>query len=461
MASTYSPTLRFQLMNQGEKTGQWGNITNVNLGDLVEQALTYITLLTVSDVGDTTLTALDGVLDQSRSMMLRYQGTITGNRNVICPQVSKFYVIQNLTTGGFSVTLKTSAVGSTGITVPNGYTAVVMCDGTNVVAMNTYTPSLGYAAITTSTIDGTPIGATTPSTGSFTTLTAQNGSINGGSINGASIITNSLTATGGSINNVVIGATTPAAVYTNALTSTGGTINGTTIGATAPTTGRFTTIETSGQFTSTVNTGTAPMVVSSATKVENLYANRSSFTDAATITDDTTSNLTFYPLFVGSASGNQAVKTASSKWTFNPATGSMNITAATIGSLTLTSPLGTAQGGLGTSNGFLVPRTTLVASATSITPNADTSDMTYQINTQAAGTLTINAPTGTPVNGQKLVIRVTCTNAQTLSWNAVFRGSNDLALPSVTTGSSKVDYLGFFYNSTALKWDLVAKVFGF
>jgi hypothetical protein len=104
---------------------------------------------------------------------------------------------------------------------------------------------------------------------------------------------------------------------------------------------------------------------------------------------------------------------------------------------------------------------TAVATGTTITANSDTSDIVTQANTQAAGTLTIAAPTGTPVNGQKLVIRVTCTNAQTLSWNAAFRGSNDLALPAATTGSSKVDYVGFFYNSTALKWDLVAKVFGF
>lgn len=461
MPSQYSPTLRLQLMNQGEKTGQWGNITNVNLGDLIEQALTYITLLTVSDVGDTTMTALDGLPDQSRSMMLRYQGTITGNRNVICPQVGKFYVLQNNTTGGHSVTLKTAAVGSTGVTLPNGFTAIVMCDGTNVTAMGTYSPALGYSAITNSTIDSTSIGATTPSSGNFSTLTAQNGTFNGGTINGASVVTPSLTATGGTINGVTIGNITPAPVTSNSLVSTSGTLNNTAIGATTASTGAFTTLSSSGQYTNTVTPGTAPFVVTSTTKVENLYTNRASFSDAATITDDTSSNTTFYPIFVSAASGNQAAKTSSTKWTFTPSTGTMGITAATIGTLTLTNALGTANGGLGTTNGFLVPRVTAVASSTTITADVDTTDILTQANTQAAGTLTIAAPTGTPTNGQKLVIRVTCTNAQTLSWNAAFRGSNDLALPVATTGSGKVDYLGFFYNSTALKWDLVAKVFGF
>jgi hypothetical protein len=99
--------------------------------------------------------------------------------------------------------------------------------------------------------------------------------------------------------------------------------------------------------------------------------------------------------------------------------------------------------------------------ATSITINADTTELATQTNTQAVGTLTINAPTGTLVNGQKLMIRLQSTNVQTFSWNAVFAGSTDLTLPSVSSGDSKYDYMGFIYNSTATKWQLIATVFGF
>ena len=106
-------------------------------------------------------------------------------------------------------------------------------------------------------------------------------------------------------------------------------------------------------------------------------------------------------------------------------------------------------------------RVVAVADATSITINADTTDIATQANTQAAGTLTINAPTGTLSNGQKLMLRLTSTNVQTFSWNSVFAGSTDLALPSASSGSSKVDYLGFIYNSTATKWQIIAKNFGF
>lgn len=107
------------------------------------------------------------------------------------------------------------------------------------------------------------------------------------------------------------------------------------------------------------------------------------------------------------------------------------------------------------------PRVTTAADAVSITPNGDTSDIVIQTNTQVAGTLTINNPTGTPVAGQRLVVRVKCTNAQTLAFGNQFRFSTDIAQPAATTGTSKTDYLGFLYNAVDLKWDAVAKAFGY
>ena len=107
------------------------------------------------------------------------------------------------------------------------------------------------------------------------------------------------------------------------------------------------------------------------------------------------------------------------------------------------------------------PRVVSYANGTSITANVDSTDMATQINTAVAGTLTIGAPTGTPVDGQRLMFRIRCVNAQTLSWNAIFSGSTDLALPTTTSSGSKYDYVGFMYNSTQTKWNIVAKNFGF
>lgn len=106
-------------------------------------------------------------------------------------------------------------------------------------------------------------------------------------------------------------------------------------------------------------------------------------------------------------------------------------------------------------------RTIALADATSITPTGDTADVNTQVNTQIAGTLTVAAPSGTPTNEQKLMLRIQCTNVQTFSWNAIFRSSNDITLPTATTGSSKTDRIGFIYNSTDAKWDIVAKSLGY
>jgi hypothetical protein len=106
------------------------------------------------------------------------------------------------------------------------------------------------------------------------------------------------------------------------------------------------------------------------------------------------------------------------------------------------------------------PRVTSISSNATWSPNADTDDI-YEITAQAVDATTISNPSGTPVNGQKLMIRVTGTAARALTWTgSQWRASSDLALPTTTT-TTKTMYLGFVYNSTGPKWDLVAKLDNF
>ena len=109
---------------------------------------------------------------------------------------------------------------------------------------------------------------------------------------------------------------------------------------------------------------------------------------------------------------------------------------------------------------LLTPRVVTVADAVAITPDADTTDICRQVNTQGAGNLTVNAPTGAPVDGQKLMLRLKCTNAQNFVFNAIYRGSNDIALPIATT-AGKYDRYAFEYNAADVKWDFVGMVRGF
>jgi hypothetical protein len=473
MPSTYSPNLKIQLMQTGEKTGQWGALTNLNLGSVIEQALTYQSLVTVADtVAPTDLVSVQGtsVGDNARSLYIKLTGTLTATRTVRTIAANHFYIVENATTGGFGVSFISQAGGSTGVSIPAGTTAMLYCDGTNVVSTLSYLPAL-IAAITGGSINNTPIGAVTPSSGVFTNGSATTWNITtGGTLNGVSITDatgafNNLsvamaTISGGTINNVTIGGTTAAAGTFTTLVSSSGTLNA-TIGTVTPNTGAFTNLSSSGVYTNTVVDGSAPMNITSTTRVANLNVARAGYADQLAVADSTT-NATFYPTFSSVTSGLTTFSVSSTKWSFNPSTGAMSL-AGTFSPTTLTptNPLGTAYGGTGTTKGFADPRTVVVPSSSSITPDADTTDIMVQINSVSAGTLTVNAPTGTPVNGQRIIMRITSTNVQNLSFNSIYQGSTDIGLPANLSGSSKTDYMGFMYNSTAAKWQLLAKVFGF
>jgi hypothetical protein len=156
--------------------------------------------------------------------------------------------------------------------------------------------------------------------------------------------------------------------------------------------------------------------------------------------------------FPSTPTTNQTYSANGKTWTWDGVSWNSTNTAA-ITSADITSALGYTP----------VPEKRVVTLADSniITLDASTTDLALQTNTQAAGTLTINAPAGTPVEGQQILLRITCTNPQTLSFNAIFVGSSDAPLPTATSGASKEDYLGFAYNSVDGKWLLIAKNFGF
>jgi hypothetical protein len=103
--------------------------------------------------------------------------------------------------------------------------------------------------------------------------------------------------------------------------------------------------------------------------------------------------------------------------------------------------------------GLIVPRITAIASSATPTPDAGTTDL-YQVTALAAGA-TFGSPTGTPVDGQKMMIRILDNGtARALAWNAIYRAVGTV-LPT-TTVISKTLYVGIIYNSASAKWDVLA-----
>ncbi|MBL0309107.1 MAG: LamG domain-containing protein [Bacteroidetes bacterium] len=110
---------------------------------------------------------------------------------------------------------------------------------------------------------------------------------------------------------------------------------------------------------------------------------------------------------------------------------------------------------------FGLPRVVPMPDAATFTLTPDSADENTQLNTQPTGLLTVNAPSGTPRDGQKIIFRIKSTNVQTFVWNLVFRGSTSLPLPTATSGAENTDYAIFIYNAADSKWDLIVSVFGF
>ena len=95
-------------------------------------------------------------------------------------------------------------------------------------------------------------------------------------------------------------------------------------------------------------------------------------------------------------------------------------------------------------------------STTTPTPNADLYDQ-YSLTALAADAA-FAAPTGTPVDGQKLVIRIEDDGtARDLTWNAIYEACGDgIAAAIDSTTLSKKMYVGCIYNTANTKWDVVA-----
>jgi hypothetical protein len=128
MASTFSPSLRIELIGNGDQSGVWGQTTNSNLGTIIEQAITGVESISMLNT-DYLLSNFNGVADEARNAVLVVAGTNSAIRKVVAPLTNKTYTVRNNTVGGFAINIG----GNTGaaVLVPNGATVQVYCDGTD------------------------------------------------------------------------------------------------------------------------------------------------------------------------------------------------------------------------------------------------------------------------------------------------------------------------------------------
>ena len=131
-----------------------------------------------------------------------------------------------------------------------------------------------------------------------------------------------------------------------------------------------------------------------------------------------------------------------------------------------TSPAGTtapaermriAPNGNVTLSNKIIPNVQTIASAATITPNADTDSQVSVTALAVAATIAI--PSGTASDGQRLMIRFEDNGtARALTWTTTAGGYREvgLTLPTTTT-ATKVLYVGCVYNALDGFWDVIAK----
>ena len=205
MSSTFS-NLKFELIGNGEQSGQWGTTTNSNIGTAIEQAIVGMATLDSGDfaanVATLTLSNTTALQDARALCLNIASGALSAAGTINVPAIEKPYIVIN--GSSFAVTVKVS--GQTGVAVPPGKRTVVYNNGTDVGNQIDYLSSL--TLLTALPVASCGTGATTAS-GARANLSAAASGANSDITSLTGLTTALSVAQGGS------GATTASGARTN------------------------------------------------------------------------------------------------------------------------------------------------------------------------------------------------------------------------------------------------------
>lgn len=399
MAST--PLLGLSLPADG--TTNWGTLVNTSITALIDSAVAGTT--TLSSDADVTLTATTEATNQARQAVLLCSGARTAIRTITAPASSKTYIVINNTSGGYGV--KVVGAGPTvGITVPSGKAYQIAWNGSDFVTTSTTTINLA-----------TDVSGTLPIANGGTGQTTQQAAI-----------------------NALVGTQTA-----NRVLRSDGTNS--TLSQVALTT----------DVTGTLPIGSGGTGQTTANAAFNALAPSQASANGKYLKSDGT-NASWDAIDISTADITGTLPVG------NGGTGATTLTGLLLGNgtsavTTVTAPSGAVVGTTDTqtlTNKRITSRVASIASASTITPTGDTADQ-YNV-TALAVPATVAAPSGTPTDGQKLIIRIKDNGtARALTWTTSSGAYRAIGVPlPTTTVANKTTYVGCIYNSTDVFWDVVA-----
>jgi hypothetical protein len=441
MTTQYTPTLKLALPVTGELSGTWGDTVNDNITSMIEQAIAGLATINTWTANAHVLTTANGTTSESRCAMLVAAdgagGTaLTAAGNIVCPDAAKLYVLRNNST--YAITLKTSAGG--GVAVPAGQTAFLFCDGTNVNACVTTIVNgnvSGNLSVNGNlTVDGnTTLGNATSDTVTVTARVASN-------VLPSADNTYDLGSAANSWKDLFVDGTATIA-----------TLNVTTIDTTNLEVTNIKAKDGTVSIALADSTGVATInaapILTALTASQAVFTNGSKALVSNAITGTGNVVMSTSPTLVTPALGTPSSGTVTNL----TGTASINING-TVGATTAnTGAFTTLTASTNINSTRINPRTSTVADTATLTPDISTNDQ-FNITAQAQA-LSVAAPTGTPVDGNKLILRILDNGTtRAITWNATYTVIGT-TLPTATV-ANKMTYVGCIYNSTNTRWDVVA-----
>ena len=137
---TLTPNKGYSLPTVGGDTGVWGNENNASF-TVLDNNMGGFTTVNVAGGANVTATAA-----QAQNLVQSLTGLLTANIQYILPSLGGFYVIENNSTGAFTITVATVLAGAT-VVAPQGQSVWVYCDGTNIYAPTKPVTFFGVASV--------------------------------------------------------------------------------------------------------------------------------------------------------------------------------------------------------------------------------------------------------------------------------------------------------------------------